>query len=216
MKVGILGSGEVGRSLGNAFLALGHDVMLGARREDNTAACQWAKAAGPSGKVGTFERAARHGEMVVLATLGTATPQAIEMAGPKHFEGKLVWDVTNPLEFSPGRPPKLLGGVGTSAGELHQNILPNAKLVKVFNTVGNALFYRPKLQGGLHGDMFLCGNDQDAKSRSAELVREFGWEPVDIGGIETSHYLEATGMVWIVNAIRNNGWNRALKLVPTE
>src|SRR5579872_6334127 len=136
MKIGILGSGEVARSLGNAFLALGHDVMLGARRADNTAACQWVKAPGRSGKAGTFEQAARHGEIVVLAPLGTATPQAIEMAGSKHFEGKLVWDVTNPLESSQGVPPKLLGG-GTSAGEAHQHILPNARVVKVFNTVGN-------------------------------------------------------------------------------
>jgi hypothetical protein len=214
MKIGILGTGEVARSLGNAFLALGHEVMLGARSADNAAAAQWAKAAGPSGKAATFEQAAQHGEIGVLATLGTATSQAIEMAGSKHFEGKLVWDATNPLDFSHGTPPKLVGGVGTSAGEAHQRILPNAKVVKVFNTVGNALFYRPKLQGGVRGDMFLCGNDADAKKRTSELVRQFGWEPVDIGGIETSHYLEATCMVWICNAMRNNSWNRAFKLVP--
>jgi predicted dinucleotide-binding enzyme len=216
MKVGILGSGEVARSLGNAFLALGHDVMLGARRADNTPASQWAKGAGPSAKAGTFGQAAQHGDMVVLATLGTATSQAIGMAGAKHFDGKLVWDVTNPLEFSQTAPPKLLGGVGTSAGETHQRVLPNAKVVKVFNTVGHALFYRPKLQGGLHGHMFLCGNDPEAKSRTAQLVREFGWEPADIGGIDTAHYLEATCMVWICNALRNNDWNRAFGLIPKE
>ena len=216
MKIGILGSGEVARSLGNAFLALGHDVMLGARRPDNTAASQWEKAAGPAAKAGTFEQAVRHGEVVVLATLGTATAQVIETAGVKHFDGKLVWDVTNPLEFSQGVPPKLLGGVGNSAGETHQRILPNARVVKVFNTVGNGLFYRPKLHGGVRGDMFLCGNDPEAKRRTAELVREFGWDPIDIGGIETSHYLEATCMVWICNAMRNNDWNRAFKLVPKE
>jgi predicted dinucleotide-binding enzyme len=64
--------------------------------------------------------------------------------------------------------------------------------------------------------MFLCGNDAEAKNRTSELVRDFGWEPVDIGGIETSHYLEATCMVWVHNAMKNNGWNRAFKLVPTE
>jgi predicted dinucleotide-binding enzyme len=214
MKVGILGSGEVAQSLANGFLALGHEVMLGSRKSGNPAASQWTKAAGPKGKAGTFEQAADFGELTVLATLGTATPHAIEMAGPRHFDGKLVWDVTNPLDFSQGMPPKLVGGLGSSAGETHQRTLPKAKIVKVFNTVGNALFFRPKLQAGLRGDMFLCGDDADAKKRTADLVREFGWEPLDIGGIEASHYVEATAMVWIWNAMKNNNWNRAFKLVP--
>jgi predicted dinucleotide-binding enzyme len=214
MKVGILGSGEVAQSLANGFLTLGNEVMLGSRETGNPAASQWAKSAGPKGKAGTFEQAAGFGELIVLATLGTATPRAIEMAGPRHFDGKLVWDATNPLDFSQGMPPRLVGGLGNSAAETHQRLLPKANVVKVFNTVGNALFFRPKLQAGLLGDMFLCGNDADAKRRTADLVREFGWEPMDIGGIETSHYLEATCMVWILNAMRNNDWNRAFKLVP--
>jgi predicted dinucleotide-binding enzyme len=216
MNIGILGTGAVARSLANGFLALGHDVVLGTRDPANTAASEWARTAGAKGKAGTFEQAARFGEIVVLATLGTATPQAIEMAGAAHFDGKLVWDVTNPLDFSHGMPPRLVGGLGTSAGETHQRILPNARIVKVFNTVGNALFFRPKLQAGVRGDMFLCGNDPDAKKRTSELVTEFGWDPVDIGGIDTSHYLEATCMVWLCNAMRNNDWNRAFKLVPKD
>ena len=87
--------------------------------------------------------------------------------------------------------------LGSSAGETHQRILPKARIVKVFNTVGHALFFRPKLQAGLRGDMFLCGDDAEAKRRTADLVREFGWEPVDVGGIDASHYLEATCMVWV-------------------
>ena len=216
MKVGILGSTQVAQSLANGFLALGHEVMLGSRQSGNPASSQWAKGAGPKAKTGTFEQAANFGEILVLATLGTATPQAIEMAGPTHFDGKLVWDVTNPLDFSRGTHPRLVGGVGSSAGETHQRLLPKARVVKVFNTVGHALFFRPKLQAGLRGDMFLCGDDADAKRRTADLVREFGWDPVDIGGIDASHYLEATCMVWVCNAMRNNDWNRAFKLVPRE
>lgn len=215
MKVGILGSGEVGQSLANGFLALGHEVVLSARHAGSQATAQWEQGAGPNGRAGTFEQAAAFGELVVLATLGTATLQAIEMAGPQHFDGKIVWDVTNPLEFPQGQPPRLVGAPGSSAGEAHQRILPAAKIVKVFNTVGNALFFRPQLQAGLRGDMFLCGDDNGAKQRTAQLVQEFGWEPVDIGGIDTSHYLEATCMVWILNAMKNSGWNRAFKLVPT-
>jgi 8-hydroxy-5-deazaflavin:NADPH oxidoreductase len=216
MKVGILGSTEVAQSLANGFLALGHEVMVGSRQSGNPAASRWAEGAGAKAKAGTFEQAAGFGELLVLATLGTATPRAIEMAGPRHFGGKLVWDVTNPLDFSRGTPPTLVGGIGSSAGETHQRLVPEARVVKVFNTVGHALFFRPRLQAGLRGDMFLCGDDADAKRRTADLVREFGWDPVDIGGIDTSHYLEATCMVWVSNAMRNNDWNRAFKLVPLE
>lgn len=214
MKVGILGSGEVAQSLASGFLTMDHEVMLGSREAGNPAASQWAKRARSKAKAGTFQQAADFGELIVLATLGTATPHAIEMAGPQHFDGKLVWDTTNPLDFPQGMPPRLVGGLGSSAGENHQRLLPKAKIVKVFNTVGNALFFRPQLQAGLRGDMFLCGNDPDAKRRTSDLVREFGWEPVDIGGIEASHYLEAACMVWVLNAMRNNDWNRAFKLVP--
>src|SRR5579884_2020629 len=152
MKVAVIGTGDVGRSLANAFLALGHEVTLGAREANNATAAQWAQGRQPRATFGTFAEAAQFGELIVLATLGTATPQAIELAGTRHFNGKLVWDVTNPLEFSKDAPPKLVGSAGTSAGETHQRLLPEAKIVKVFNTVGNALFFRPKLHGGLRGD----------------------------------------------------------------
>ncbi|MGH8117300.1 MAG: NADPH-dependent F420 reductase [Rhodanobacteraceae bacterium] len=215
MKMGILGSTEVAQSLADGFLALGHEVMLGSRQAGNPAAAKWTKGAGERARAGTFEQAATFGELIVLATRGTVTPHAVEMAGPGHFDGKLVWDVTNPLEFPEGAPPKLVGPAGSSGGEISQRILSRSKVVKVFNTVGHALFFRPKLQAGLRGDMFLCGDDADAKRRSAELVREFGWEPVDVGGIDASHYLEAACTLWIWSAAKNNAWNRAFKLVPT-
>ncbi|MCP5472368.1 MAG: NAD(P)-binding domain-containing protein [Steroidobacteraceae bacterium] len=214
MRVGILGSGQVAQSLANGFLALGHEVMLGSREPGNPASAKWAQAAGAKVSGGTFAQAAAFGDLLVLATLGTATPHAIEMAGLRHFDEKLVLDVTNPLDFSHGKPPALVGAPGSSAGETHQRLLPKARIVKTFNTVGNALFFRPKLQGGVRGDMFLCGDDAGAKERTADLIRAFGWEPIDIGGIDASHYLEATCMVWILNAMRNNDWNRAFKLVP--
>lgn len=214
MKIGILGSTEVAQSLANGFLALGHEVMLGSRQGGNPAAVQWAQRAGAKADAGTFVQAADFGEMAVLATLGTATTHAIEMAGPEHFDGKLVWDVTNPLEFHEGQPPSLVGAAGTSAGEIHQQLLPEAKIVKVFNTVGNALFFRPALEAGLRGDMFLCGDDADAKRRTEGLVGEFGWNPIDIGGIDASHYLEAMCLVWVLNAMKNDAWDRTFRLLP--
>lgn len=144
MRVGVLGTGDVGKSLANAFLALNHEVALGAREERNPTASEWAKSAGPKARSGTFTQAAQFGEIVVLATLGTATPQAIEMAGKQHFDGKLVWDVTNPLDFSRGMPPRLLGGLGTSAGETHQQLLPKAKVIKVFKYRWQCALFPPE------------------------------------------------------------------------
>lgn len=215
MKIGILGSTQVAQALANGFLALGHEVMLGSRQADKPDARQWVQRAGAKAHAGTFAQAADFGEMVVLATLGTATPHAIAMAGPERFDGKLVWDTTNPLELHEGSPPKLVGAAGSSAGETHQKLLPKAKIVKVFNTVGNALFFRPQLEASVRGDMFLCGDDADAKRRTAELVKAFGWNPVDVGGIDASHYLEATCVLWIWNAMKSGAWNRAFRLVPT-
>ena len=111
MKIGILGSGKVAQSLANGFLALGHEVTLGSRCAGSPAASQRSEGAGPAGHAGTFEQAAGSGELLVLATLGTATPQAIEMAGPRHFDGKLVWDVTNALDFLGGNAPQARGSV---------------------------------------------------------------------------------------------------------
>jgi 8-hydroxy-5-deazaflavin:NADPH oxidoreductase len=113
-----------------------------------------------------------------------------------------------------GKPPKLLGDLGTSAGETHQRLLPNAKIVKVFNTVGHALYFRPQLEGGVRGDMFLCGDDAQAKNRTSELLGDFGWNAVDVGGIDASHYVEATCMIWMYSAMRSNDWKRAFRLVP--
>lgn len=212
MKVGILGSGQVAQSLANGFLALGHEVMLSSRGSRSPAATKWVQDAGAKAGAGTFEQAAAFGELVVLATLGTATPRAIEMAGPQHFDGKLVLDVTNPLEFESGKPLALAGAVGSSAGEIHQRLLPKAQIVKAFNTVGNAHFYKPDFPGG-PPDMFLCGDDEKAKQWVARICQDFGWNPIDVGGIGLSHYLEATAMLWIITAVTGGHWNQAFKLL---
>lgn len=212
MKVGILGTGDVGKALGNGFLALGHSVMLAGREPNNAKAEEWLKkAASPGAKTGSFKDAAKFGDIVVLATLGTATLEAMKMAGPENLNGKIVLDTTNPLDFSSGKP-KLVGGLGDSAGEKHQKLAPQAHVVKVFNTVGNALMFKPKLQGG-PPTMFICGNDAGAKQKVTELCRDFGWETLDAGGIESSHYLEAMCLVWVLTAIKTGGWMQAFKML---
>ncbi|MBE7492406.1 MAG: NAD(P)-binding domain-containing protein [Planctomycetes bacterium] len=214
MKVGIFGTGDVGRTLANAFLSLGHEVKMGAREAANVKAAQWAKEAGAKAGAGTFSDAAKFGEVIVLATLGSGTESAIRMAGPENLNGKLVLDTTNPLDFSKGMPPSLFVGTTDSLGERIQRAAPGAHVVKCFNTVGNALMFRPKLKGG-PGDMFICGNHEGARKRTAALLADFGWNAVDIGGIEGSRYLEPMCLTWVLHGMRAGTWNHAFKFITT-
>ena len=211
MNVGILGTGDVGKSLGRGFIAVGHSVTMGAREAANPKAAAWVKEAGPRASAGTFVQAARAGEVVVLATLGTATEEVLRGVGPDACKGKLVLDATNPLDMSKGGP-RLVGNVGDSAGERHQKLLPGAHVVKAFNTVGNAFFYKPDFPGG-PPDMFLCGNDAGAKARAAAICKDFGWGVVDVGGIDSSHFLESMCIVWVLSAMKTNRWSQAFKMV---
>jgi 8-hydroxy-5-deazaflavin:NADPH oxidoreductase len=211
MRVAVLGTGEVGKSLGNAFLALGHEVRMGAREAGNEKAVAWAGRAEGHASVGTFADAAGFGEIVVLATLGSAVQQVLQPAVAQACAGKVVIDTTNPLDFSQGSP-RLAVGHTDSGGEQVQRLLPSAHVVKAFNTVGNALMFRPSLPGG-PPDMFICGNDDAAKERVTALLVDFGWKTIDLGGIESSRYLEPMCMVWVVFGLRSNGWNHAFKLL---
>src|SRR5574341_712718 len=129
MKIGVLGSGDVGKALGKGFVALGHEVKMGSRNATNEKALAWAKEMGPKASAGTFADAASFGEIVVLATLGSANEAALRSAGPAKLRGKVVIDVTNPLDFSGGMPPKLAIVGNDSAGERVQRLLPEAQVV---------------------------------------------------------------------------------------
>jgi 8-hydroxy-5-deazaflavin:NADPH oxidoreductase len=212
MRIGILGTGDVAKALGNGFLALGHEVKLGSRSAANEKAQAWAKSMGPKASAGTFADAARFGEQIVLATLGSANESALRSAGLDQFRGKLLIDTTNPLAIEPGKPPKLAVSGNDSGGEQVQRLLPDAQVVKAFNTVGNALMFRPKLAGG-PPDMFICGNNEEAKKKMTALLTEFGWGTIDVGGIESSRYLEAMCIVWVLHAMRAKSRNHAFKLL---
>lgn len=209
MKIGILGSSDVAKSLAHGFLREGHQVKLSSREPGKLAA--WVEENGKDASAGTFAEAAKFGELIVVAVHGTATDNAIRMAGPENFKGKPVIDATNPLDLS-GKLPKLVGGLGTSAGEKLQQMLRGAFVVKSFNTVGHTLFYKPEFSETTP-DMFLCGDNDSAKGQVSAIIKSFGWNPVDVGGIETSHYLEAMCLVWVHTAIRDNQWTQAYKLL---
>ncbi|HZF55708.1 MAG TPA: NAD(P)-binding domain-containing protein [Polyangiaceae bacterium] len=211
MKIGILGTGDVGKALGKGFLALGHEVKMGGREASNEKAAAWVKESGERASQGTFGDAAGFGEIIVLATLGVGTESAIKMAGAEKFSGKVVIDTTNPLDFSKGGPA-LAVGFSDSGGEQIQRLIPDAHVVKAFNTVGNALMFKPDLPGG-PPDMFICGNSDDAKKRVGEICTDFGWGVVDLGGIEASRYLEPMCLAWVLYGIRSKNWGHAFKLL---
>ncbi len=205
-----MGSGEVGLRLAEGFVATGHTVKVGSRNPDKIA--QWATRHEGKVSTGSFSDAASFGEIVVLATLWDGTPSAIEMAGKRNFSGKVVVDVTNPLDFSKGMPPRLAVGNNDSGGETMQRMLPDARVVKAFNIVGNAHMFKPDFPGG-PPTMFICGNDEGAKKTVEEILDSFGWENVDIGGIDGARLLEPLAMLWIMHYFKTGSGNHAFKLL---
>lgn len=209
MKIGILGSGDAGQALGRGFARHGHDVMLGTRDPGKLA--DWE--AETRGRVGSFADAARHGEVVILATLGEGTLSALDLAGPESLAGKLVLDATNPLDFSNGMPPGLAVGTTDSLGEQVQRKLPRASVVKCFNTVGNAQMVDPQFKEGVP-PMLIAGNDADAKKRAEALLRGIGWPGVvDVGGIDGARWLEALVPLWVRVGVAQGAWDHAFKAV---
>ena len=210
-KIGILGTGDVGRTLGKGLAALGHDVKIGSREPGSAKLKEWLASAGPRASTGTFADAARFGPVAILATLWSGTESAIELAGPESFAGKVVIDTTNPLDFSRGTPVLAVGATD-SAGERVQRWLPGAKVVKAFNCVGHAHMVKPAFPGG-PPDMFISGNDEGAKKVVSAICGELGWPTVDVGGIEASRYLEPLAMIWIAHMFQTKSPNHAFKLL---
>ena len=212
-RVGVLGSGEVGRRLAAGFSSRGHDVMIGSREPGKPELSEWLSGDGAGIKAGTFAETAAHGELVVLAVLGNAAEEAIADAGAEHFAGKVVIDATNPLDFSGGFPPKLSICGEDSLGESVQRALPDAKVVKAFNTIGNQYFVDPSFSDG-RPTMLIAGNDDDAKRTVGDVVADFGWpEAIDIGGIEGSRELEAICIAWVKVGGRRGAWDHGFKLL---
>jgi predicted dinucleotide-binding enzyme len=213
MRVGIIGSGDVGRALGRGFAAKGHDVMIGSRTPSSEPLSAWKAESGGRRSTGTFAQAARHGEVLVLAVHGVAAEAAIDLAGPSNLAGKLLIDATNPLDFSHGMPPALFTPPGDSLGERVQRRAPAAKVVKCFNIVPNSLMVDPNVPGG-PPDMIICGNDPAAKEQLVGILRSFGWAgAIDIGGIEGARWTEALVPLWVRVCGALNNWNVAFKVL---
>lgn len=215
MKIGVLGSGEVGQRLGLGFARRGHDVMIASRSPEAEKLKGWSEAAGRRGRTGTFAQAAAHGDVVVLAVLGTAVDRVIDSVGPANFAGKVVIDVTNPLDFSKGMPPGLFVGTTDSLGERVQRKLPKAKVVKCLNIVPNSLMVDPKLPGE-RAEAILCGDDAKAKTDVAAILRDFGWAgTIDVGGIEAARWMEAMTALWVRVGVALNRWDHCFQVART-
>lgn len=209
INVGILGSGEVGKALARGFIALGHDVKIGSRTPKKLAG--FVDEMGTHASSGTPEETAAFGDLIVLAPLGVAALETIDLAGKDNFRGKVVIDVNNPLDHSSG-VPRLTVGHTDSLGEQIQRAIPEARVVKAFNTVGNPHMFKPDFPGG-PPDMFICGNDDEAKKVVGQVCQAFGWGVIDIGGIEGARYLEPMCMAWVAHGIKSGKWDHAFKML---
>ena len=199
MKIGVLGTGMVGNAIGTKLVQLGHEVMMGSRIQNNEKAAAWVKSAGSKASHGTFADTAQYGEVLFNCTNGGASMEALQSAGAGNMKGKIIIDVSNPLDFSKGMPPSLIPRYSntTSLGEEIQKAFPESKVVKTLNTINCNLMVNASLVSGKH-DIFVCGNDAGAKDTVNSILNWFGWKnPVDLGDISGARGLEMYLPLWI-------------------
>jgi 8-hydroxy-5-deazaflavin:NADPH oxidoreductase len=198
MKVGVLGTGSVGSALGSGFLKAGHEVRMGSREAGNEKGKAWAAAAGAGASSGSFADAAAFGEIIFNATAGAGSVDAVRAAGRENLRGKILVDVTNPLDFSRGMPPTLFtAAAGDSLAERIQAEVPDTRVVKTLNTINASVMLDPGRVGG-ETDLFIAGNDAGAKERVTGILREFGWKRVvDLGDATAARGMEAYVLFWL-------------------
>ena len=213
MKIGIIGSGIVGQVLAKAFKAEGHSVVLGTRNTSKEDLVKFNKETNIS--VATFEDTAKQAELIVLCTKGSAAEEAIKLSGINNFSNKIVIDTTNPI--ADNVPPTngvlhFFTSLEESLMERIQKQIPDAKLVKAFNSVGNVFMYKPKFHDG-KPTMFICGNDDGAKKTVTDILTAFGHETEDMGKLEAARAIEPLCILWCIPGFIRNQWNHAFKLL---
>lgn len=208
MTIAVLGTGVVGKTLAAGYLAHGHDVVVGTRDPERDDLVAWATETGVA--LRTFADAAAAGDLVVFATAGGATAEVA--AGVRdHVAGKTVIDAANPLGHGDAGPFLTITG-DDSLGESVQRTLPDARVVKAYNTVGANLMVDPQVAGG-PPTMFIAGNDDAAKAEVTALLQQTGWDIADLGGIVAARWLEAMCMAWVSYGLATGTWDHAFKLL---
>jgi predicted dinucleotide-binding enzyme len=199
MRFGVLGTGLVGQAIGGKLVSLGHEVTMGSRQAGNEKAVAWVAEVGDGAGEGTFADAAGFGEVLVNATAGTASLEALEAAGAENLAGKVLIDVSNPLDFSQGMPPVLSVCNDDSVAERIQHAFPDARVVKALNTINANVMVAPGDLGG-STTVFVCGNDEGAKAQVVELLRSFGWgegNVLDLGDVTAARGTEMYLPLWL-------------------
>ncbi|MCE9627984.1 MAG: NAD(P)-binding domain-containing protein [Candidatus Eisenbacteria bacterium] len=211
-RVGVLGSGVVGQVLADGFLKHGFAVMRGSREPAKLA--DWQGKAGAHASVGSFAEAAAYGDFIVLAVKGDAASAVLALAGADALAGKLVLDATNPIEAAPpvNGVLRFFTGPNDSLMERLQAQVPAARFVKAFSCVGNAVMVNPRLAGG-PPTMFICGNDEAAKTETRAILTTFGWGCEDMGSVEAARAIEPLCMLWCIPGFRQNRWQHAFRLL---
>lgn len=212
MHIGIIGSGEVPRSLGEGLVRAGHNVMLGAIDTNDKELKAWQKRLGKKAEIGNTTEAASYAETAVLAIAWHAAEDILALVRPE-LAGKIVIDVTNPLVFYDDASPVLSVGHNISGGEIVQHSLPDSHVVKTLNYVNHAHMVHPKFKEG-KPTMFMCGNNQSAKTHVQEMLVELGWEDIlDIGDIEKSRLLEPLCLLWVEYGVARDTWDHAVSII---
>lgn len=210
-KVGIIGSGIVARTLGNGFLAHGHEVMLGSR--DAAKLAEWQSQGGAKAHTGSFEQAARFGDIIVLAVKGAAAADAIDLSGPQNLHWKTVIDTTNPIANAAPENGVLRfsSSINESLMEQLQGRFPEVHFVKAFNSVGNAYMVNPQMPE--NPTMFICGNKDTARQEVHDILLKFGWEVEDMGKATAARAIEPLCMLWCIPGLTEGRWNHAFRLI---
>lgn len=212
MRVGILGSGSVGRTLGAGFAEHGHEVAMGTRDPGGQGALAFLDAVREKGWVDSYDTVAAWCEAAVFVPVWEAAVHVIELAGAENLAGKVVIDVTNPLGDDRGGHPMLTVAPDESAGEIVQRLLPASRVVKAFNMVGVEVMVSPRLPGG-PPTMLIAGDDDNAKEIVAEVLHDFGWESADLGGIAASRGIEGATLAWLCYGRRRGTWDHAFRVL---
>jgi len=211
-KIGIIGSGTVGQTLATGFLKYGYQVKIGSR--DLTKLSAWKSTAGDDASIGSFAEAAQFGDIIVLATKGTAAMNALQLAEKANLSDKTIIDATNPIADLPpvNGVLQFFTELNNSLMERLQSAFPDANFVKAFNSIGGSLMINPDF-GTEKPTMFICGNNQNAKDEVVEICKLFGFEAEDMGTVEAARAIEPLCMLWCIPGFRENNWSHAFRLL---
>lgn len=210
-KIGIIGSGDVGKALALGFLKNGYQVMLGTRSPEKLK--EWKDKDAVQVQIGSFEETAKFGETIALAVKGNIAGDALKLSGEANLKGKTIIDATNPIADAPLQDGvlKFFTSLELSLMEKLQSDFPQAYFVKAFNSVGSAFMVNPPFKE--KPTMFICGNNAAAKSEVSEILSLFGWETADMGTAAAARAIEPLCILWCIPGFNQNQWTHAFKLL---